>query len=126
MDEAPLHPHNVARSTFIEIDGVVQPAPAPRFSRTPGAVSAPPAKAGAHTLEALADWGVIDVERLLDAGVIGQAARPVYRGSAAPGGSHLIAVTGSQLVRLATRSAGESPVTSSRRCAAGTKRSATI
>ena len=35
MDEAPKHPHHVARGTFVEIDGVVQPAPAPRFSRTP-------------------------------------------------------------------------------------------
>jgi len=36
MDEAPLHPHNQARGTFVEVDGVVQPAPSPRFSRTPG------------------------------------------------------------------------------------------
>ncbi len=38
LDEAPRHPHNVARGTFVEVDGVIQPAPAPRFSRTPGAV----------------------------------------------------------------------------------------
>ena len=36
-DEAPLHPHNRARETFVEVDGIVQPAPAPRFSRTPAA-----------------------------------------------------------------------------------------
>jgi len=57
LAEAPKHPHNAARGTFIEIDGVVQPAPAPRFSRTPGAVQSPPAAIGAHTVEALADWG---------------------------------------------------------------------
>jgi alpha-methylacyl-CoA racemase len=58
LDEAPLHPHNVARQTFVEIDGVVQPAPAPRFSRTPGAVAGPPPAIGAHTRSALEDWGV--------------------------------------------------------------------
>jgi alpha-methylacyl-CoA racemase len=58
LDEAPQHPHNVARQTFIEIDGVVQPAPAPRFSRTPGAVAGPPPTIGAHTHAALEDWGV--------------------------------------------------------------------
>jgi alpha-methylacyl-CoA racemase len=74
MEEAPAHPHNLARKTFIEIDGVVQPAPAPRFSRTPGSVASPPVKPGSHTVEALADWGVTDVKRLLDAGVVAQAA----------------------------------------------------
>ena len=74
MEEAPAHPHNLARKTFIEVDGVVQPAPAPRFSRTPSSVASPPVKAGSHTLEALADWGVTDVKSLLDAGVVGQAA----------------------------------------------------
>jgi alpha-methylacyl-CoA racemase len=74
MTEAPKHPHNVARQTFIEVDGVVQPAPAPRFSRTPGAVASPPAAPGAHTLEALTEWGVRDIERLLEAGVVCQAA----------------------------------------------------
>ncbi|MFN8544532.1 MAG: CaiB/BaiF CoA-transferase family protein [Candidatus Binatia bacterium] len=58
MAEAPQHAHNVARKTFIEIDGVVQPAPAPRFSRTPGAVQRPPATPGQHTDEALRDWGL--------------------------------------------------------------------
>ncbi|HEX9993560.1 MAG TPA: CoA transferase, partial [Acidimicrobiales bacterium] len=46
------------RGTFTEVAGVVQPAPAPRFSRTPGAVARPPAHAGQHTDEALADWGI--------------------------------------------------------------------
>jgi alpha-methylacyl-CoA racemase len=57
LDEAPHHPHNVARQTFVEVDGVVQPAPAPRFSRTPGAIQRPPAEPGANTDEVLARWG---------------------------------------------------------------------
>jgi alpha-methylacyl-CoA racemase len=57
MSEAPSHPHNVARETFIDIGGVIQPAPAPRFSRTPGRVSAPAATRGEHGREILADWG---------------------------------------------------------------------
>lgn len=57
LEEAPAHPHNVARRTFIEMDGVVQPAPAPRFSATPGAVAGPPPTIGAHNRSALADWG---------------------------------------------------------------------
>lgn len=56
--EAPEHPHNRARDTFIERDGIVQPAPAPRFSETPGGVQRSPAAAGEHTDEILADWGV--------------------------------------------------------------------
>jgi alpha-methylacyl-CoA racemase len=55
--EAPEHPHLRARGTFSEVGGVVQPAPAPRFSRTAPAVGAPPPAPGAHTAEALADWG---------------------------------------------------------------------
>lgn len=58
LKEAPQHPHNRAREAFIELDGITQPAPTPRFSRTPGAVQGPPPALGAHTLEALADWGV--------------------------------------------------------------------
>ncbi|MBB1152161.1 MULTISPECIES: CaiB/BaiF CoA transferase family protein [Amycolatopsis] len=57
MAEAPDHPHLRARGTFVEVDGVVQPAPAPRFSRTPGAIQRPPAAPGEHADEALADWG---------------------------------------------------------------------
>ncbi len=57
LDEAPLHPHNQARGTFVTRDGVVQPAPAPRLSRTPGEVGGPPPAPGQHTEEALADWG---------------------------------------------------------------------
>jgi alpha-methylacyl-CoA racemase len=58
IDEAPVHPHNAARKTFVEVDGVTQPAPAPRFSATPGAIQGPPPAIGAHTADVLADWGV--------------------------------------------------------------------
>ncbi|MBS0332571.1 MAG: CoA transferase, partial [Proteobacteria bacterium] len=58
LDEAPKHPHNVARQTFVEVGGVIQPAPAPRFSATPGAIQGPPPAIGAHSREALADWGL--------------------------------------------------------------------
>jgi alpha-methylacyl-CoA racemase len=57
LDEAPKHPHNAARQTFVEVAGVTQPAPAPRFSATPGAIQGPPPTVGAHDREALADWG---------------------------------------------------------------------
>jgi len=55
--EAPNHPHNVARSTFIEIDGINQPAPAPRFSGTPVAVPAPPPHPGQNTDDTLSSFG---------------------------------------------------------------------
>lgn len=57
MDEAPLHPHNKARGTFITRDGMVQPAPSPRFSRTPPEVKLSPPMPGQHTQEILQDWG---------------------------------------------------------------------
>ncbi|WP_153162715.1 CaiB/BaiF CoA-transferase family protein [Zoogloea sp. 1C4] len=56
MDEAPEHPHNRARGTFIEVGGVIQPAPAPRFSRSPPASPRPP-QVGATGEDVLADWG---------------------------------------------------------------------
>ncbi|MFO0988084.1 MAG: CaiB/BaiF CoA-transferase family protein [Alphaproteobacteria bacterium] len=62
LAEAPKHPHNAARGTFIEVAGVVQPGPAPRFDRTPGAVQGPPPAPGAHTAEGLADWGFSEAE----------------------------------------------------------------
>ncbi len=57
MGEAPNHPHIQARNTFVEVAGSVQPAPAPRFSRTPGEVARPPSFAGQHTDEVLTEWG---------------------------------------------------------------------
>ncbi|TWP46140.1 CoA transferase [Lentzea tibetensis] len=60
--EATRHPHNVARATFVEVDGRVQPAPAPRFERTPTAVPLPPVNVGMHTNEVLEDMGVAPAE----------------------------------------------------------------
>jgi alpha-methylacyl-CoA racemase len=70
--EAKDHPHNVARSTFVENAGVVQPAPAPRFSRTTVEIARPPAHAGQHTDEVLADWGIpaADIAKLREAGAV--------------------------------------------------------
>jgi alpha-methylacyl-CoA racemase len=75
MAEAPQHPHHVARGTFVEVEGVVQPAAAPRFSRTPASSPGPPVVAGQHTVDALVDWGVDrdEVRSFLSAGVVGQA-----------------------------------------------------
>ena len=72
LEEAPHHPHNLARQTFVEVDGVVQPNVAPRFSRTPGNIQRGPAARGEHTHEALGDWGFHDAElhKLRAAGVI--------------------------------------------------------
>lgn len=60
--EAPDHPHNRARGTFTEVAGVVQPAPAPRFSATPSSIQRPPPHPGERGDEALADWGVPEAE----------------------------------------------------------------
>ncbi|MFG2442764.1 CaiB/BaiF CoA transferase family protein [Nocardia fluminea] len=62
LTEAPRHAHLRARGTFVDIEGVVQPAPAPRFSRTPGTIQRPPAEPGEHTDEVLRDWGFTLVE----------------------------------------------------------------
>jgi alpha-methylacyl-CoA racemase len=72
LGEAPLHPHNVARSTFVEVAGAVQPAPAPRFSRTPPVIQRPPAWPGQHTDEALVDWGFTadEIAKLREAGAV--------------------------------------------------------
>ena len=76
MEEAPRHPHNRQRATFVEENGVIQPAPAPRFSRTPSAIQRPPARPGEHTEEALRDWGfsASDLEWLRACGAIASAA----------------------------------------------------
>jgi alpha-methylacyl-CoA racemase len=72
LSEAPLHPHNQARGTFTEVAGVVQPAPAPRFSRTGPEISGPPAHAGQHTDEVLTDAGLSPerISELRDAGAV--------------------------------------------------------
>ncbi len=74
LSEAMDHPHMAAREIFVEHHGVRQPAPAPRFSRTtPQLSSPPPATAGSNTREALAAWGIEDVDGLLERGVAVQA-----------------------------------------------------
>ena len=74
MAEAPEHPHNKHRGTFVEVEGVKQPGPAPRFSRTPSKIQRPPAKPGEHTVEALRDWvfSSADVDKLKGSGAIAQ------------------------------------------------------
>jgi len=74
MDEAPKHPHNIARKSFVEIDGVVQTAPAPRFSRTPGEVGVAAVAAGQNSTEVLSDIGLADqdIADLLASGAIAQ------------------------------------------------------
>jgi alpha-methylacyl-CoA racemase len=75
MAEAPRHPHNRHRGTFLEEDGVVQPGPAPRFSRTPSKIQGPPARAGEHSEEVLRDWGFSpsELEQLRKAAAFVQA-----------------------------------------------------
>ncbi len=70
LSEAMVHPHMAARGVFVENADVRQPAPAPRFSRTPAELSSPPpVTAGSGTREALAAWGIEDVEDLIERGV---------------------------------------------------------
>ncbi|MEL7208837.1 MAG: CoA transferase, partial [Actinomycetota bacterium] len=72
LSEAPEHPHNRARGTFTEVAGITQPAPAPRFSRTEPAISGPPAHAGQHTDEVLAeiDLPAERIAELRDSGAV--------------------------------------------------------
>lgn len=62
LGEAPEHPHNRARGSFVEVGGDIQPAPAPKFSRTKPDVPAPPSPPGADTESALAAWGLTESE----------------------------------------------------------------
>jgi alpha-methylacyl-CoA racemase len=75
LSEAAQHPHNVERATFVDVAGVTQPRPAPRFSRTDGEIARPPAHPGQHTREVLESWGIApaDVDALLDSGAVKQA-----------------------------------------------------
>jgi crotonobetainyl-CoA:carnitine CoA-transferase CaiB-like acyl-CoA transferase len=70
--DAPAHPHNAARATFIDVGGVVQPAPAPRFARTPCGPPAPPVRAGSDTREVLAALGLTaaQISALRDSGAV--------------------------------------------------------
>ena len=56
MDEAAQHPHNIHRKTFVDVAGITQPAPSPRFDRTPGEIQRPPSHPGQHTDEILGEW----------------------------------------------------------------------
>ena len=73
LEEAPQHPHNQARGTFVVVDDVLQPAPAPRLSRTPGEIHNPPPRAGQDTQAVLCEWGFTqeDIDGLLAVGAIG-------------------------------------------------------
>jgi alpha-methylacyl-CoA racemase len=73
MTEAIQDGHLSVRQTYREEHGVIQPAPAPRFSRTPGALGAPPPLPGEHTRAALAEWGVGAADDLIAAGVVQEA-----------------------------------------------------
>ena len=77
LAEAPRHPHLVARQTFINVDGITQPAPAPRFSRTRPAVPSSPSLPGEHTRELLGEMGLnaADIAELEGAGVVAQKRR---------------------------------------------------
>jgi alpha-methylacyl-CoA racemase len=75
MSEAFEHPHNIHRESFVEIDGIKQPAPAPRFLGTPARVQCPPARVGEHTDEILRDWGFSagEIASLHEIGAVGNA-----------------------------------------------------
>ena len=72
MSEAARHPHNRERETFVEYEGVMQPAPAPRFSRSTAEIVSPPARAGEHTRDVLIDWGMTPeaVDALFESGAV--------------------------------------------------------
>ncbi|MBO6784604.1 MAG: CoA transferase [Alphaproteobacteria bacterium] len=74
MSEVHTHPHNIARENFVDVAGVTQPAPAPKFSRTPGRIHSPPSVPGEHTDSALAAWGFAegDIAALKASGAIGR------------------------------------------------------
>jgi alpha-methylacyl-CoA racemase len=75
MSEATRHPHNVHRRTFLNVDGLPQPAPAPRFSATPAADPTSAEFPGASTTAVLRDWGIdaARIESLVAAGAVKQA-----------------------------------------------------
>ena len=78
MNEAPLHPHNQARYSFVDVAGIRQPAPAPRLSRTPAAIQNPPPMQGEHTREQLLALGLTaeQVDRLIASGAVKSAPEP--------------------------------------------------
>ncbi len=72
LEEAPEYPHNKERNAFVEVEGVMHPAPAPRFSATPSSIKGPTPKTGEHTEEVMLDWGISsdDVNALRAGGAI--------------------------------------------------------
>lgn len=78
FEEAVRHPHLRERGTYVDLDGVVQPAPAPRFSRTPARLDRPPPPAGHHTVEVLTERGFdpAEIAHLLDAGAVAGGGPP--------------------------------------------------
>ena len=81
-DEAPRHPHNRARGSFVSVDGVIHPAPAPRFSRTPAAEPRPATAIGSEGEAILRDWGISTsaIEALQRNGALGFVPSPSGRG----------------------------------------------
>ncbi|MBA2465411.1 MAG: hypothetical protein H0V42_10615 [Nocardioidaceae bacterium] len=73
LTEAAAHPHLRARGTYVERDGLLQPAPAPRFSRTEASLTTGPSRSGGDSRAPLAAWGVEDVEALVACGAVVQA-----------------------------------------------------
>ena len=73
MSEAAGDPHLAARETYVSREGMIQPSPAPRFSRTPGRLPEPAPVPGQHTTEALTAWGLADAEDLVACGAARQA-----------------------------------------------------
>ena len=73
FNEAPHHPHNKARGTFVDIEGIPQPNPAPRFSRTPGSIKGAAPDYGQNTREGLVEWGFQEkeVRELIEHNVVG-------------------------------------------------------
>ncbi len=72
FEEIAEHPHNKARNAFVEVDGVMHQAPAPRFSRTPAEIQGPPPRAGEHSEAVLTDWGfgADEIGALRDSGAV--------------------------------------------------------
>ncbi|MFK7957539.1 MAG: CaiB/BaiF CoA transferase family protein [Lysobacterales bacterium] len=72
LSEAPDHPHSHARESYVRVDGIRQPAPAPRFSRTPSSIAHAPTEPGEHDQEALSQWGLSasEIEQLASQGVL--------------------------------------------------------
>lgn len=72
LGEAPTHPHNRARATFVDVGGTVEPAPAPRFSRTPPRHPSPPPGPGVHATQELVRWGLApdQIDLLVEEGVV--------------------------------------------------------